>query len=805
MQLRVDRQIALEEQLRGMADTRGVDIMKDALEHGRYPDLPAGRALIAKAYNQCVEDTKEFLSSRTAGVAGKYRALLRRIRPEVSVLVGMRLMLHACSNPTAGKLQDLLRDVGQALESEAMVSAIEDAAPKYLKRTLEYLDTGKTTSIEHRRRTFLAAAEHTIGGWNIWSAAEREGTAKLLMSVLWETGLFQWELIPSSRGNPWKYLRPSEVLAGHFEELLSNSPPVLRYEPMVCPPEPWTAFGSGGYLTPWMRVRSPMVSLRTRYKDQRDWVLQKLPEAHVVLSALNKAQGVAYRVNRDVLRMLQRAVPIESGVMGLPAHGVAHKPEFPFEESWKKASATPDEMDAFKLWKAQTAAWHAEDIRRLSKKRSVAAAANLLHRYRDETEIYFVSYLDSRGRVYFRGTVHPQSHDAVKGCLEFANGERLGPDGLQWLKVHVANCAGYDKADYPERVRWVDENWPSILGWLQDPIAQDAPDPSTSFCLYAAALDLQRALAHPDPAEYISHLPCAQDATCSGLQHFSAMFRDEVGGAFVNLTDSGGPAKADVYTEVASRAKQALVCDDLNIKKFWEEHGITRDMAKRPVMTFVYGSTLMSSMEYVAMGMAASGLKPIEEDGKVLYSLAKLSTPVAVALRAGIESTVPKAAAGMRYLQEWAARSAAPMRWITPVGMPVLNWAEGQEIQKVFIRSMGVSSVLMSRNTGRYEARKATDAIAPNFVHSMDAAHLCMVLHECPFDVVPIHDSFAALACHVPRLHATLRHAFVELYSTDPLAQLNDTPLREGLEIPVRPDSGRLDLRACLRSRFMFC
>ena len=206
------------------------------------------------------------------------------------------------------------------------------------------------------------------------------------------------------------------------------------------------------------------------------------------------------------------------------------------------------------------------------------------------------------------------------------------------------------------------------------------------------------------------------------------------------------------------------------------------------------------------MGMADEGVQPITDaDGKVLYTLMKLSVPVAKALRAGVEATVPKAAAGMRYLQEWARRSAAPMRWVTPVGMPVLNWAEGQEVHSVEIRSMGVKAVLLSRNTGKYEPGKAADAIAPNFVHSLDGAHLCMVLHECPFEVVPIHDSFAALACDVPHLHGVLRSTFIELYSGDPLSQLQATPLREGQEEPVRPAPGKLDLRAAATSRFMFC
>ena len=44
-------------------------------------------------------------------------------------------------------------------------------------------------------------------------------------------------------------------------------------------------------------------------------------------------------------------------------------------------------------------------------------------------------------------------------------------------------------------------------------------------------------------------LPCFQDGSCNGLQHYAAMGRDVIGGASVNLTPSSVPQ--DVYSDVA--------------------------------------------------------------------------------------------------------------------------------------------------------------------------------------------------------------------------------------------------------------
>jgi hypothetical protein len=47
------------------------------------------------------------------------------------------------------------------------------------------------------------------------------------------------------------------------------------------------------------------------------------------------------------------------------------------------------------------------------------------------------------------------------------------------------------------------------------------------------------------------------DGSCNGLQHFSALFRDEMGGRSVNLTNNDTPR--DVYAEVSDNVGELLV------------------------------------------------------------------------------------------------------------------------------------------------------------------------------------------------------------------------------------------------------
>uniref|UniRef100_UPI002FBEC18E DNA-directed RNA polymerase n=1 Tax=Escherichia coli TaxID=562 RepID=UPI002FBEC18E len=55
---------------------------------------------------------------------------------------------------------------------------------------------------------------------------------------------------------------------------------------------------------------------------------------------------------------------------------------------------------------------------------------------------------------------------------------------------------------------------------------------------------------------YNCSLPLAFDGSCSGIQHFSAMLRDEVGGLAVNLLPS--ETVQDIYGIVAKKVNEIL-------------------------------------------------------------------------------------------------------------------------------------------------------------------------------------------------------------------------------------------------------
>ena len=810
MEQRIERQIKLEEEYSHASIIAGIEEAKKAMEQDRFADINAGHRLLVAAYEPALDAIKELCESKARGQRGKYVALLRRVNPEIVVVAALRQILNACANNNNNLSQDIFRGLGRIVETEALIQAMMTYKQGYTERTITYLDSTKTKSVHHRYRTLTKGAENVGIEWERWSSDERVGVGRLVITALYDsTGLFEWDSVASGKGSDYYILRPTPTLERVLQDTVDAARAIVKYPPMLVPPVDWESQWSGGYLTPWFNQHAKMCSIRGLLPKQRKWVLEGLgaPRAAPLRSAMNRAQNVAYRVDTEVLALLNAALATRRPILGLPKTSPAPKPEFPFSDGWQKDKATDVELERFQQWKAMTAAWHTEEQLRASKAMGIILRANEIRKYKDEPELYFPTFIDWRGRVYMRSTINPQNHDSLKGCLQLAEGKRLGERGLFWLKVHVANCAGYDKHDPALRVKWVDENFDLLSQYYYDPLNAECPEPDTAFTLFQAVRDLVKAYELDNPEDYVSHIGVAMDATCSGLQHFSALLRDSVGGLYTNLVDGGGDVKQDIYRKVSEVAVDELpnVTDDEVIQQYWSG-GISRTMAKKPVMTYVYGSTLKSTMDDVVLNMNKEALNAIiDDDGEtVLYSQHSLSVPVAKALRVGVVKTVPAAAAGMDFLKNAVRQTPRPLQWYNPVGVPVVNWGEDIVTKRVTIASMGIYKVVLRAYTEEYSKRAAAGGISPNLIHSYDSGHLCMTLNSAQCSIVPIHDSFATHACDVDEMHSALRRTFVEMYSQDLLGEFiayNEIELNDDL---VRPENGNLDLNDVLTSRFMF-
>ena len=818
------RQLNLEDTYSTESLVLGQEFVLNAFKQGRVTDIGTGRIVLAKAYEAGLAQVQAYLAAPSTGTKGKYKNLLRIASPEVLVMAGLREVINGCAHPDLQPMQAVLRNIGRVIESESMLACMTELNATYTKRTIEYLDSAGTKAVHHRYRTFLAGAHNMGMQWQQWTPMERTGVAKALLAELYEaTGIFRWGTDKYSAGVSMYYLEASPELQEHFQEVQSAARAIVKYPPMLLKPMAWESQYNGGYLTEWFRHHSPMCGLRYIKKEHKAWILDNLNSSTSlpVRSAMTKAQNVPYRVNKSVLGTLRKATAMRAGILGLPSFLPLPQPQFPLGDNWQKDEASESELEQFKFWKTQMSAWYTAENKRKGRHVGILSKLTELARYQDEAALYFPTFIDWRGRLYFRSNLNPQSSDSVKGCLEFAEGKRLGSDGLMWLKAHVANCCGYDKHDPKLKAEWTDANWIQISDFINNPLDVDAPEADTAFTLLQAGLALQEALALPDPTQYVCHVPVAMDATCSGLQHLSALTRDPIGAYYTNLTDNGTDIKSDIYMRVAELADKTkgkhstrqvktpdgvVTKQDVVLSTYWKDTPISRTLAKNPCMTFVYGSTLLSTVDTIALNMSDAGMACITaDDGTVLYNLSALAMPVGRALRQGVEDTVPMSSTIMKYLQNLVRKHKEHcMQWVTPVGVPVVNWAEGSQLKRVSINSMGVTVIQLVVRDNKYNTRAASNGVVPNFVHSMDGAHLCMAINAFDGSILPIHDSFSTHASDVASMHSVLRETFITMYT-----EYNINSFLEYNAISKEdycpPEQGLLNLNLIREARFMFC
>ena len=91
------------------------------------------------------------------------------------------------------------------------------------------------------------------------------------------------------------------------------------------------------------------------------------------------------------------------------------EPAFPFPDTWNKEGASEAELERFAAWKRRMHAWH------MSKKELRKAQQGIGQALRVSgsaaAKVWFPTFIDSRGRYYYRGVLNPQGEERCKGPL----------------------------------------------------------------------------------------------------------------------------------------------------------------------------------------------------------------------------------------------------------------------------------------------------------------------------------------------------------------------------------------------------
>lgn len=583
--------------------------------------------------------------------------------------------------------------------------------------------------------------------------------------------------------------------------------------PMVVPPRPWKNPLSGAYVDR-NGLRISLLNSRNinrNYKSELNHV-----EMPMVYKALNALQETPWRIN---LRVYETLKQVWDG--GLPLGKLPTKDLIPLPGSpWGDGEAPSEE--AKKAHRANLARTHDANHKLGSSRRAVVQKLWIAERMGSFERIYFPHVLDFRGRMYPVPTfVNPQADDSGRALLEFADGMELGESGGYWLAVHGANCYGIDKVSYEERKQWVDEHTDDILACAKDPLVHrmwsdaDKPWAFLAFCFEWADLYAHYEAGNA-PETFVSRLPVCWDGSCNGLQNFSAMLRDPVGGAATNLVPSDKPR--DIYQQVADLATAQVERDaargEVNAQ-YWIGK-VTRGLAKRPTMTLPYGSGRygfrQQILEFMDKYKLETGKQYLDGGDPFLCSMY-----LANVIDDALANTVVAARTAMDWLREVsvvAAKDGLPVYWITPAGFPVM-----QEYKELIGKSVDIWAgdkrlrLNLDVSSTNLDPRKQAQGISPNFVHSLDAAHLMLTVQKAHDGgmrhFAMIHDSYGTHAANAGALNRILREAFVEQYSQDVLQKFRDDiakrlPEKLMAKLPPLPAVGTLELAVVMDSDYFF-
>ncbi|CCG81235.1 DNA-directed RNA polymerase [Taphrina deformans PYCC 5710] len=745
-------------------------------------------------YQALQDNLKTALSTRARRDYGPFLGLLK---PEKMAAVAILELIRCLTTESVDGLKTALLSVkvGKALENEYHSEVLKKKGSQELfqKNYRDAIQSKKMFSMSVRQaRANAAKKQDTEIFTPEWTQATRARLGALMISfimyaarvsltVVDEQGVRHTQEAPAfyhsyhyKKGQKLGVVKANEQLTARLSSEPLKGSIYPRLLPMLAPPRPWYSWNSGGYLF------TKTLAMRAKNSPEQVKYLKTASDRGLlsdVLTGLDVLGHTPWKINDRVFQCalegwnsgesIAEIPPADSNIElpPPPAHDADPAEKFAYLEKVREASSI---------------------VRNFASMRSdINYKLEIARAFLNDT-MYFPHSLDFRGRAY---PVPPHfnhlGNDLCRGLLKFGVEKELGDRGLRWLKIHLANQCGFDKASFEEREAFADKNIEKIFE------ANDHPMDGTRWWLgtdkpwqcLATCFELTAALRSPDPTKFMSSMPVHQDGTCNGLQHYAALGGDLVGAKQVNLEPSERPQ--DVYRGVADIVRVEVDRDAENgdsQAKLLQGH-ISRKLVKQTVMTNVYGVTWVGARLQIENQL--KDLVVFKEEN--IFSLASyVVNKVFKALKSMFT--------GAHEIQEWLRQSAQiitksihldalvgnvqdPMTsviWTSPLDLPIVQ-PYRKEVRRQIYTNLQTVFLSDPADAAEVNSKKQSSAFPPNFIHSLDATHMLMSALACRKEEVcfaAVHDSYWTHAADTDKMNVILREAFIKLHSEDLMAEL---------------------------------
>jgi DNA-directed RNA polymerase len=777
----------------------------------------------------------------TRGVTDKAAQYISRMDVREVAYIAAKCIVDSIGQ-SASQTELSFRIAGK-LEDQCRLRRFDEDYPRYFKALCDDMKDRGVKNYRHKRKVLTHCHNKAIDNakeagqevreWIGWPKTDRLHIGMTLVELfIQETHLIK--RVVERFGGKTRYKIEATELARDF---IAANMDVFQYlqpafMPSLIPPRDWSTPWDGGYHSAELRRRRPLVKMRGHVRKKHSAMLRNA-DMPVVYEAVNAAQRVAWSVNEFVMDQAKAElkacgigcpvgmnVPAPESPHPLPDKGELNDVQYQALLEGVRANMTIDEQKELGKWRASMRDWHVKRISDTGKLAALSRGWRIAKEMSLKERFYYVHSLDSRGRLYPCGSyLTPQGTDMAKGMLQYHDGTNLGRWGYWHLCLHAAGVFGVDKVSLEERLDWVHRHAQNIMDTWSDPAATrdfwgaaDKPYMFLAVCKELAEVWMFHGtkiltIVNKEGCEwfalgYASKLPCSQDGSCNGIQHFSAMLLDLVGAMAVNMSASDSQSKPrDIYgltaQRVVSMLEEDLKCNrcldgkdhkalteaDRQIMRTWlDVLEVDRKVCKRSTMIIPYGGQKSSCFQDIK-DVLAEKLEKLDRKGESLGWDHNQRYAAAWILHhyvwKALDHVVVAARKAMKFLSKIAGvqvRTGEGMTWITPIGYPAFQDYKDMKPVKVQTKICGGMQIKYMEATDDLNQSKMRNAFAPNFVHSMDATHLMMTV-VAALDVGItnfglVHDSYAVPAGQCEAFHKVIREQFIKLYSTNQLYRL---------------------------------
>ena len=806
-----NEQEKIEKEMNSLGIDRYYKNIRQARKGGGESTTLYGITLMKEAVDVVTKGIQEFLEVALAGGVGKYQnsaLTLGLMDSDVCSYLTLKYAIDGVS--TRSPFTRVAMKLASALEDQFKFDVwAKDINSKKIFNRIKKKITSRTSNRLYRRYNIIRSMsriemlEHPM-----WSKQEKLHLGSKLIDILVQTtGLMEVKTVQFGRSRRVLYIQANTATLHWIENVNKEGEGLHPYfYPCVIPPKDWSSPFNGGYHT---KKIDSISLIKTRNRSY----LHEMENHSMPLEygAINALQRTKWAVNNKLLDIIQQCWETGESWASLPPR--EDYKILPSPVQGHKKDMTEDQLESFIKWKKKATQVHDMNAKMTSKRIQLVRTLAMARKFRQYKSIYFVYQCDFRGRKYtVNSFLTPQGPDYAKSLLQFSDALPINNvEQRDYFAVHGANAFGYDKVSFSDRVEWVEDNTDMIRQSAKDPFnfrwwtKADEPWTFLAWCFEWAEFS-------ETGYGYMSKLPVCLDGSNNGLQHFSAMLRDPIGGKATNLTPE--PVPQDIYQMVADVVAEKVQEDaktGVPYSKEWLSFGIDRKITKRPVMVVPYGGTRFSCREYVEDAMnervISSKVNPF---GDHIY---EGSLYLSKHVWEAISEVVIKAREAMSWLQEVGRKMASknlPITWETPSKFVVQQIYSSMKAKRIttHIDNVLIKPTILEETT-KIDRRRTINGVSPNFVHSMDATALTLTINRCIKDGIHdysvVHDSFGVHAHFVPKLADSIRESFVDMYSkTDVLEKFYENVVDVIPDLEEPPSRGELDITGVLDSKYFF-